>query len=95
MISSLEVVYVKFRTLPCTETKPTRLSMEVLTAPIKGVRKVLTLDDWLQKHVEKAGFRVLFEDNGALYAQKTVTLHHYLGIDSRMVSAISQLIEGL
>ena len=95
MISSLEVVYVKFRTLPCTETKPTRLSMEVLNAPIKGVRKVFTLDDWLQKHVEKAGFHVLFEDNGALYARKTVTLQHYLGTDARMVSAISQLIEGL
>ena len=95
MISSPEVLYVKFRTLPCTETRSTRLCMDVLNAPIKGVRKVFTLDDWLQKHVEKAGFRVLFEDNGALYAQKTVTVYHYLGTYSKRVSAISQLIEGL
>lgn len=95
MISSPHEVYVKFKTIPYTETKPTRLCMEVLNSPLKGMRRIMPNDDWLQKRVEKAGFTVLFEDGPWLYARKGITVHHYLSTESVLVSGMNQLLQGL
>lgn len=95
MISSPQEIYVRFKNIPCTEKKPTRLCMEVLNAPIKGMRRIMANDDWLQKRVEKAGFTVLFEDGSWLYARKGIIVHHYLPTESMLVSGMNQLLQGL
>lgn len=93
-ISSHEV-YVKFKTIPCTEKRPTRLCMEVLNSPLKGMRRIMTNDDWLQKRVEKAGFTVMFDDGPWLYARKSVIVYPHLSTESMLVSGMSQLLHGL
>jgi len=95
MISSPQEIYVKFRIIPCTEKKPTRLCMEVLNAPLKGMRRIMPNDDWLQKRVEKAGFTVLFEDGPWLYTRKGIIVYRHLPTESMLVSGMAQLLHGL
>ena len=94
MVGSPQEVYVKFRTIPCTETKPTRLCMEVLNSPLKGMRRIMPNDDWLQKRAESAGFTILFADGLWLYARKSVIVYHY-STESMLVSGMAQLLKGL
>lgn len=95
VIGSLQMVYVKFKVLPTTETKPTRLCMDVLSAPIKGKRVVVALEEWPQKQVERAGFRVLFEEGKYLYAERAVELFDDLVHDDQVASVMRQLCAGL
>ena len=95
MISSPQEIYVKFRIIPCTEKKPTRLCMEVLNAPLKGMRRIMPNDDWVQKRVEKAGFTVLFEDGPWLYTRKGIIVYRHLPTESMLVSGMAQLLHGL
>lgn len=95
MASSPYEVYVKFKTIPCTEKKPTRLCMEVLNSPLKGMRRIMPNDDWLQKRIEKAGFTVLFEDGPWLYARKGIIVYRHLPTESMLVSGMAQLLHGL
>jgi hypothetical protein len=95
MISYTQEVYVKFKTIPCTEKKPTRLCMEVLNSPLKGMRRIIPNDDWLQKQAERAGFTILFADGLWLYARKSVIVYSHLSTESLLVSGTAQLLKGL